>query len=75
MSNKNKVKKPNRPKKRVSPSLIAEVVGCSGSLVRQVISGDRSNETSMGQRIEIADMLLEEGLNKLVTEVKRVVKI
>lgn len=59
----------------MTPHLVSEAVGCSTSLVRQVRSGERSGDTPTGQRIEIADMLLEEGLDKLVLEVKRIVTI
>lgn len=72
MSNKSKQHKTKRPKKRASVSLISEVSKAAPTTVRQVLSGDRSQETSIGQRIIISEMLLEEGINKLVEEVKKV---
>lgn len=75
MRNKSKDKKAKVTKKRVSTSLLAEVVECSDRMVRMVRSDARNADTTTGQKIEVADMLLEEGLNKLITEVKKIVKI
>lgn len=75
MSHKNIGKFRKGTKKRVSSSVIAEVVGCSPSMVRMVIRGDRNTDSTKGQQIEVAKMLLEEGMNKLVNEVKRVITI
>lgn len=61
--------------KKIPHWKIAEAVNASESMVKKVRSGDRSNETDLGQRIQIAEMLIEEGENKLLQEVKRVVQI
>jgi hypothetical protein len=77
MSIKSIKKKTKNPKteKLVSSEMVAGVVGCSSSMVRQVRSGDRSQDTDLGQTIMVADILLEEGTNKLIQEVKRIIKI
>lgn len=72
MCNKNKQHKTKRPKKRASVGLISEVSKAAPTTVRQVLRGERSQETSIGQRIMISEMLLEEGMNKLIEEVKKV---
>ena len=61
--------------KKVSNETIAEAVGASESTVKAIRNGRRSAETDLGQRIQIADMLFEEGQNKLLEEVKRIVHI
>lgn len=74
-SNKqNEMSKKTEVNKRVSNTLISEVVECSPVTVKKVLNGARSQDTNLGQSIMIADMLLEEGMNKLINEVKRVVK-
>ena len=75
MSNKNKDNKTKGTKKRVSSTVVAEVVGCGVSTVSMVLRGQRNADTPLGQTIEVADMLLEEGYNKLINEVKMVVKL
>lgn len=75
MSNKCNGKKRMVAKKRVSTTLIAEVVDCSPRMVRMVRDEKRSADTTTGQKIEVADMLLEEGMNKLITEVIKIVNI
>lgn len=73
MSNKNRNKKINRHKKRVSKKLVAEVVGCSTTMVSDVMNGNRNADTDLGTRIELADVLLEEGVNKVIADVKKIV--
>ena len=75
MSNKSKGKKEKVAKKRVSTSLISECVSCSGVMVRMVRRGDRNADTDLGQKIEVAEMLLEEGINQLVVNVKKAIAI
>lgn len=73
----NKENKTNSLKKkpvRVPHSWIANAVGCSDSLVKAVRIGKRSNYSDAGQRIEVAEMLIDEGVNKLLAEVKKVVQ-
>lgn len=74
MTSKNIGKVRKGTKKRVSSSVIAEVVECSPSMVRMVLRGVRNTDSDKGQQIEVADMLLEEGMNKLVNEVKKAVR-
>lgn len=58
----------------VSHGMIAEAVGCSPNTVKAVRNGQRNKDTDLGQRIEVAELLLVEGQNKLIQEVKRVVQ-
>lgn len=53
--------------------MVAEVTGASESTVKAVLNGKRSSDSALGQTIQVADILLEEGLSKLLDEVKRVV--
>lgn len=74
---KNKGKKSNRPHKwtkRIPHYMIAEVTGISENTIKAVRNGHRSKETTLGQKIEVAEILLEEGLNHLLKEVKRILK-
>lgn len=54
--------------------MIAGTVGCSESMVKAVRNGERSSETTLGQRIVVAEILLEEGINNLMKEVKRILQ-
>lgn len=74
MSNKNANKKIKRPKKIITKAVIADVVGCSLSTVKKVTTGGRSADTDLGTRIELADGLLEEGVNKVIADVKKIVR-
>lgn len=60
---------------KVSHEDIAYTVGASKSTVKAIRIGGRSQETETGQRVMIAEMLIEEGTNKLLEEVKRIVQI
>ena len=61
--------------KKVSHEDVAYTVGASKSTVKAIRNGNRSNETDLGQRVQIAEMLIEDGQNKLLEEVKRIVQI
>jgi hypothetical protein len=52
--------------------MVAEAVGCALSTVKAVRNGQRSNETDLGQRIEVAEILIQD---KLINEVKRLIQI
>lgn len=71
---KSRHKKLKRPKKRVTQTLIAEVVDCSVGMVNDVLKGRRNNDTDLGTRIELADILLEEKVEQAIIDVKKVVK-
>ncbi|PZP39520.1 MAG: hypothetical protein DI598_19895 [Pseudopedobacter saltans] len=81
MCNKNMVNKSNSPKKRVSNKLVAEVVNCAPCTVTQVLNSlnddtnktVRNPDTELGQKICVAHMLLSEGMEDLVTRVKKIV--
>lgn len=53
--------------------VIAEAVQCDESTVRKVLNQERSNETEIGQKIDIAAAIYDEKYNLLIKEVKRVV--
>jgi len=76
MSDKNKHKNQKRHKKLVTRALVAEVVGCGERTVKKVLGPvpQRNRDTDLGQRIEIADILLEEKFEKAVNEVKAIVR-
>jgi membrane carboxypeptidase/penicillin-binding protein PbpC len=53
---------------------VADVVGCTPTFVRDVWAGDynkRATETQ--ENIEVATALLQDGANKLIEEVKRII--
>lgn len=74
---KNKDKKTNGHKNTVEipAEWVASAAGASTSLVRAVRKGERKADNGAGSRVKVADMLLSEGVNNLLEEVKRVVKI
>jgi len=71
MSSKNRQEKTKSPKKRVSSSVVAEVVGCAPCTVTQVLSGVRNSDTELGQKIQIANMVLEEGIESVIVKAKK----
>jgi hypothetical protein len=75
MSTKNKHKDQKRHRKLVTKQIVADVVGCGVSTVKQVLSPvpTRNPDTDLGQRIEIADALLEEKFEQAITDVKKIV--
>lgn len=60
--------------KKIPHVWISGTVGCSESMVKAVRNGERSNETTLGQKIEVAEILLEDGVNNLLKEVKRILQ-
>lgn len=73
----NKGKKSNRPKKsaaKVPHKTIAYVVSCSPNTVKAIRNNQRNDQTNLGQRIELAEILIEEGQNKLLEKVKELVQ-
>lgn len=53
---------------------VAHSVGCSSRMVRYILEGKRNQETEMAQKILIAAAVIEERENRLLDEVKRIVK-
>jgi 2'-5' RNA ligase len=73
----NTVKKSKCPKKhkpRVAHKTIAYVVNCSPNTVKAIRNDQRNTQTDLGQRIELAEILIEEGQNKLLEKVKELVQ-
>jgi cyanate lyase len=60
-----------KSKKNIPNKMIAEASGTSESLVKKVFAGKRSQDTDAGQKVILAEMLLDEGQNKLMQEVKK----
>jgi hypothetical protein len=59
--------------KMVTANVVAEVVGCTPRFVHNVWAGDynkRATETQ--ENIEVATLFLEDGTNKLIQEVKKI---
>lgn len=76
MNNKTSIQKSNRPKKnRVSSSMIAEVVKCSPSHVRMIRTKRRDSDSDLAQTIEVVEIILEERMEKMIEEVKQLVKL
>lgn len=74
---KDKTKGPKNNGNKIWPipaKTVADVVGCSENMVRAIRREARSEDTELGTRIAVADRLLEDGANKLLQEVKRVVR-
>lgn len=61
-------------KKEINSRVVAEIIGCSESQVKKVWHGKIKRKTPMQKRIQQATELLEVGNNKLINEVKRIVK-
>ncbi len=69
-------KKTNSPKNnRVNTRVIAEVVGCSPCTVVQVLNGKRSSDTYTGERIQVAQLILEEGIESVIVRAKSILQI
>lgn len=63
-------------KSSLSSAQLANMVGCSESLVKKVRTGDRGlTKTILSEKVKMADHLYFEGENKLVEAVKRMVKL
>lgn len=61
----------NRRNKLFKSGIVADIVGCSERQVQAVRKGDRSAETSLGKRIQMADTLLETKGSALLQEVQQ----
>lgn len=72
-------KKTKCPKNRgaeiwpIPAKTVAQTVGCSENMVRSIRRGKRNADTELGAKIEVADKLLSDGANKLLSEVKRLI--
>ncbi len=72
MRNKTTIKKTNSPRKRVSSTTIAEVVRCAPSTVRMVLGESRNADTTTGERILCAAMILETGFENVIINAKKI---
>ncbi|MDO3641942.1 hypothetical protein [Mucilaginibacter sp. L3T2-6] len=54
---------------------VAEITGKSTSLVKKVRTGKRNPDSDAGKAIQVVDDLWAYGSNKLITEIKRIVKL
>ena len=57
----------------VSGHLIAKIVGCDPSLVSKVWKGERSNETKLGENIEVATLILEDGIKSAIVKTQKLI--
>jgi hypothetical protein len=60
---------------KIPADWVAEASGTSVSTVFSVRNGNRNKDGEKAQKIVVAEILLEEGTNKLINEVKRVVAL
>lgn len=67
--------KQSEPAIKIPAEITAEIADCSPSLVRQVRSGGRKAQKGAGAKVAVVDELLYTGVNALIEEVKRVVKL
>jgi hypothetical protein len=59
--------------KSVTANMVAEVVGCTPTFVRDVWAGDHGKRaTEKQENIEVATIMLQDGQSKLIAEVKRI---
>ncbi len=58
---------------KIPAKVTAYVVGCGETTVVNVRAGIRSEDTTTGQKIKMADELLLEGASLLIDEVKKAV--
>ena len=66
-------KKTKRPNKyRFSEKEVADTIGCSVSYVKKVRARAVNMETPLALRILALDMVLQDGGNKLLAEVERI---
>lgn len=70
----NSENKSNCPKIGIPHDVISDVTDVPVSTVKAIRTGKRSNETATGQRVQVAEILINDGLNKLLAEVKRIVQ-
>lgn len=64
-----------KPKVPLSAEKVAEIVDCSVSLVKKVNTNHRKAETPTGEKIEMVNDLWAHGSNRLIEEIKRIVKL
>ena len=62
-------------KKRVTSVLIAEVVERADSTVRQVKNGFITNNLELAAKVQLAEEILEKGMQQLVNETKTIIRI
>ena len=60
---------------KVPADWVAAASGTSVSTVFSIRNGNRNKEGKKAQKVEVAEMLLQEGSNKLIEQVKVLVKI
>ena len=73
-NSKNKTKQP-KSKVKIPQSWIVKATGASIQMVKAVKSGDRKSTGKKGEQIQLAETLFEQEASKLITEVKRLVKL
>jgi len=78
-SNKKNIKttctETEKPVVPIPAEKVAEIAGCSESLVKQINTGKRSIDTKKGEKVALVQDLWAYGSNKLIEEIKRVSKL
>lgn len=61
--------------KYITPTMIADVVGCHPNYVNQVWRGDRRSEQKKGEAIEVATLLLNECVFEGMKKAKEIIGV
>lgn len=75
MKNKNQLSQNLTAENIITAEVTAQVADVSPSLVKAIRRGERNAEKGKGQKAALADDLLKTGVNALLDEVKRIVKL
>lgn len=71
MQSKEKSAKPDVPKMPVTADVVAYVSNCSESYVNAIRRGIRRTNSETGQRVLLAQALIEAGTEILIVEIKK----
>ena len=74
-NNKTISTKKTEPEIPLPADKLAEMAGCSQSLVEKVNTNKRRSDTPTGEKIEIVKELWAEGSNLLIREIKKIVNL
>ncbi len=72
-ANKTKSNKKNDRPQHVRPCQVAQIVGCTPQMVNLVWAGKRSNETKVGENIQVATCILEDGIQNAILKTKEII--
>jgi hypothetical protein len=60
---------------RLTATEVAGMAGCSVSYVKKLRAGLVDNKSPLAQRVQVIDLMAEDGSNLLIKEIERIVKI